>query len=367
MRIAGFDPRRSRPSEYAHAIGVVFEDYSAQLTQIRVLDEVAAPLENRGMPRDEAHDRARKLLSRLGLDEPGIEDKRTWELSGGQQQRIAVAAALSMEPDVLVLDSITTMLDPEGKQEVRRLVSNLTGETTMLVVDDDADFLYEISDRVLLLSAGRVVAEGPAGEVLRDAERLRHNGVVLPGTLRAARLLDLPGSPLTVDEFRGCVNGRAPAPPTGSPTVAGSPARSGEEPVVQVSGVSYRYPDGTSALRGVGLSLRPGEVHGLLGGNGAGKTTLARVIIGLARASDGMVTVAGRDATSTRAVDLADVVGTAFQNPDEMLSERTVRDEVAFGLRRRQYPADRLVRQAAALQRRRHPRARGARLRTGWP
>lgn len=72
---------------------------------------MAAPLENRGVPLEEAHERARKLLSRLGLDEPGLEDKRTWELSGGQQQRIAVAAALSMKPDVLFLDSVTTMLD----------------------------------------------------------------------------------------------------------------------------------------------------------------------------------------------------------------------------------------------------------------
>lgn len=340
MRVAGFDPRRSRPSEYARAIGVVFQDYSAQLTQIRVLDEVAAPLENRGVPRTEAHDRARKLLSRLGLDQPGIEDRRTWELSGGQQQRLAVAAALSMDPDVLVLDSITTMLDPEGKQDVRRIVSNMAGDTTMLVVDDDADFLHEISDRVLLLSGGRVMAEGPAGQVLRDAERLRGSGVVLPGALRAARHLRLPGSPLTVEELRGCLDGRGPAArgaPTGDPATDDTGDRPSGEPVVEVDGVGYRYPDGTVALRGASLSLRPGEVHGLLGGNGAGKTTLARVIVGLARPTEGTVLVAGRDATSTRAVDLAEVVGTAFQNPDEMLSERTVGQEVGFGLRRRRF------------------------------
>lgn len=344
IRVAGLDPRRARGHDIARHLGIVFEDYSAQLTQVRVGDEVAAPLENRGVPPDEARARGRGLLARLGLDAPGLDRKRTWELSGGQQQRVAIAAALATEPEILILDNVTAMLDPAGKDEVRRVLAELAGEATLVVVDSDPGMLAAVADRVLVLAGGRVATHGPAREVLGDRAALEASGVMVPAPLRAARLLDLPGSPLTEQEFRQAAAAVYPVVvPPGRPDPVGTPggpAGPGPEPgplAVDAAGVGYRYPDGTAALDQVSMRVGAGEVHGLLGGNGAGKTTLAKVLVGLAKPGTGSVTVAGRDAAATRAVDLATSVGTAFQKPDEQLSERTVRDEIAFGLRARRY------------------------------
>lgn len=332
LEVAGVDPRKAPAVEMARRVGLVFEDYSAQLTQIRVLDEVMAPQLNRGVPRDEAETRAHELLERVGLRDARLECKRTWELSGGQQQRIAIAATLSMQPEVLVLDNVTGMLDPQGKEEVRRIIADLAGSTTLVVVENDADFLLGIADRLLVLVGGEVIALGPTEEILSDEPILSLAGVDAPVSLDVARALGLPNAPLTAEEFERAVGRvRAPARESRSDRLGSG------EVLVCVEGATYRYPDGTTALDDVDLKVRGGEVRALIGGNGSGKTTLAKLVVGLLRAAEGRVLVDGADTLRERVVDLAWRVGIAFQNPDEQISERSVADELRFPLQRRRY------------------------------
>lgn len=253
---------------------------------------------NRGVPVSEAEDRACELLHQVGLGGLGIERKRTWELSGGQQQRVAIAATLSVDPEVIILDSATGMLDPEGWEEVRGIIADLAGETTLVVAENDADFLVGIADRMLVLSGGGVVATGPSDEILRDADVLSRGGVDAPAALRVARALNLQDSPITEEEFGRAV-GRVEVSDEAN---AGEPAsdRRGDEagfgrPVVRVEGVAHRYPDGTAALEGVSVEVREGEVHAVVGGNGAGKTTLAKMIVGLKEPTEGSISVGGVD------------------------------------------------------------------------
>jgi energy-coupling factor transporter ATP-binding protein EcfA2 len=108
------------------------------------------------------------------------------------------------------------------------------------------------------------------------------------------------------------------------------------ELTVQVQGVTYRYPDGTQA-QGVHLEVRAGEVHAIIGGTGAGKTTFLKHIAGLLKPSEGKVLVCGEETRGKNVADLPLVVGTVLQNPNEQISERTVRDEIGFPLKQRQY------------------------------
>jgi len=341
LEVAGLDPREEHGAEVARHVGLIFEDFSAQITQVKVIDEVMTPLLNRGVSLEEAEVRARELLERVGLGGLDPEKKRTWELSGGQQQRVALAATLSMEPDVLILDSATGMLDPEGKEEVRGIIQDLAGETTLIVVENDSDFLVDLADRVLVLHDGRVAACGPTGEVFRDDALLeRTGGVGPPVALRVARALDLGASPLTADEFRKVVgrvgDGAGEARKNGR--ALGRVLRSGfGEPVVRVEGAACRYGDGTTAIQGVDLAVRGGEVHAIVGGNGAGKTTLAKMIVGLYKPAEGRVLVGDTDTREVSAADLMWKIGTTFQNPDDQISERTVAEEIAFPLQRRRY------------------------------
>jgi energy-coupling factor transport system ATP-binding protein len=337
LEVAGLDPREMPGGKMAQHVGLVFENFAAQITQVKVLDEVMAPLLNRGVPLAEAEERAREMLERVGLGGLNPRHKRTWELSGGQQQRVAVAATLSVAPEILILDSATGMLDPEGTEEVRRIIAELAGETTMVVAENDADFLLGIANRMLVLDKGEVVADGPADEILRDADLLsRFGGVEPPVAVQVARALGLEESPLTEDEFQrmvGDVEVRS-----GGDTAAGPEERFGE-PLIRIEDVTYKYRDGTAAIDGVSIQVCEGEVHAVVGGNGAGKTTLAKMIVGLQKPTKGKILLGDANTNQWTAADLAWRVGTSFQNPDDQISERTVREEIAFPLQRRRYEA----------------------------
>ncbi len=336
LEVAGMDPREVSGKKMSRHVGLVFENFAAQITQVRVLDEVMSPLLNRGVDVSEAEERAYGMLKKMGLEALNPKAKRTWELSGGQQQRVAMAATLVVEPEILILDSATGMLDPEGAEDVRRLVAGLAGETTLVVVENDADFLLGIAERMLVLHEGEVAADGPADEILRDAELLaRCGGVEPPVALRVARALGLEESPLTEEEFEkvvGQVEVRAEEKPPEP-----DEAETFGEPLIRIEDATYRYPDGTAAVDHVNIEVRAGEIHAVVGGNGAGKTTLAKMVIGLNKPTEGRILLGDANTHEWTAADLAWKVGTAFQNPDEQISERTVREEISFPLHRRRY------------------------------
>lgn len=339
LEVVDLDPRAAAITEVARRVSLVFEDYASQLTQITVLAEVMAPLVNHGTPVDQARQRARHLLDELGLGHLDVEHKRTWELSGGQQQRVAIAAAMAGDPQVLILDNVTGLLDPAGKEEIRRLARELSTRMTLVVVEDDVDLLVGLADHLLLLQDGAVRAHGRAETLLRDVDLLADAQVEPPTVVQIARAADLPTCPLTPEELatssRPIITTDVPdsdrTPPTTTPAI---PAGEG---AVEVRGADYRYRDGTAAVRDVSLRVAPGQVHAVVGGNGAGKSTLLRMLCGLLPPSTGEVVVGGQDTREHSPAELASFVGTALQNPDEQITERTVEAEIAFPLRQRQY------------------------------
>ncbi|MFB6253990.1 MAG: ATP-binding cassette domain-containing protein, partial [Halobacteriaceae archaeon] len=141
-------------------------DYSSQLTQVRVIDEVTIPLLSRGLSGDKAKRRAKELLAKVQLE--GYENKKTWELSGGEQQRVAIAAILAIDPDVLIFDNAIDMLDPKGQMMVTNLISSLAEDTTLVVTATDPQQLIGVADDLVVLDSGEVVRKGSADSVLRE-------------------------------------------------------------------------------------------------------------------------------------------------------------------------------------------------------
>lgn len=340
LELVDLDPRSSAITDVAQRVSLVFEDYASQLTQITMLAEVMAPLVNHGTPVAQARQRARQLLDELGLGHLDVEHKRTWELSGGQQQRVAIAAALASEPQVLILDNVTGLLDPAGKEEIRRLAGELSNRMTLAIVEDDVDLLVGIADQLLVLRDGAVQAHGRADSLLRDVDLLADAQVEPPTVAQIARAADIGTDPLTVDELAAVsrpLEDKVPGGPLGEKAAVADPGVPVSARAIEIRGADYRYRDGTAAVRDVSLHVAPGQVHAVVGGNGAGKSTLLRMLCGLLRPSTGEVLVGGLDTRKHSPAELARVVGTALQNPDEQITERTIGAEIAFPLQQRQF------------------------------
>ncbi len=153
-------------------IGIVFQNFNL-FPHMSVLDNVTlGPRRVLRRPRDEAEARADALLDRFGLAEK--RDDVPDRLSGGQQQRVAIVRALAMDPTLLLLDEITSALDPELVGEVLNVVRELAAEgMTMVIATHEMGFARDIADRVVFLDEGLIVEEGPPERIFRDPEQPR--------------------------------------------------------------------------------------------------------------------------------------------------------------------------------------------------
>jgi polar amino acid transport system ATP-binding protein len=162
--------------EVRKKIGMVFQQFNLfpNMTVLRNITE--APVTVLGLPKDEAEQRARDLLELVGLADKC--DSYPSQLSGGQQQRVAIARALAMRPQVLLLDEVTSALDPElvaGVLDVLRDIARTT-DITMLCVTHEMNFARDISDQVLMFDSGRVIESGPPERIFSDPEHERTRG-----------------------------------------------------------------------------------------------------------------------------------------------------------------------------------------------
>ena len=335
IRILGEPIGGRRVAQNARRVGLVFQDFEAQLFSTNVALEVAFGPENFGVPREEIRRRIRKALSLVGLE--GVEQRDPSRLSGGQKQRLALASVLSIEPDVLVLDEPTTDLDPAGKQEIFRLFDRLRGRTKALLMVEHETEEMGAADRIVLMDHGRIVRDERAEDLLRQPDILEQHGLRPLGTTVLFQRLGLSDGPLRPEEAASDLRrgGWSVQPERAVALEVQDRVQEQAygEPVIEVRDLVYVYEDGKEALSGVSCTIRRGEILALIGQNGSGKTTLAKHFNRLLLPTQGSVCVFGRDTRAWRTSELGQRVGYVFQNPDHQIFADTVWEEVSFGPR----------------------------------
>lgn len=334
----------SSVAEMAEYIGLVFQDFEAQLFSTNVELEVAFSAENLGIDRDEMKRRVAACLARVKL--AGFESRQPATLSGGQKQRLAIASVLAASPDVICLDEPTTDLDPVGKTEVFEIADALTKAGITLVVVEHETPEALMSSRILLMNEGEIVRDGPSWDVLQEVEefhRLRIMPLQVPD-LFANLGYPVRDRPLTVESASmEYASGRVTFDETAHDkfTVADQKRReSYGDVVISANDVTHRYPTGLTAVDNVSLDIRAGEFIAVLGQNGSGKTTFVKHLNGLLKPTSGSVMVGDLDTQKTNLRTLGDHVGYVFQNPDHQIFSDTVYDEVAFALKKRDMRKD---------------------------
>lgn len=290
LEIAGRDLRDAGPREWRRVrgtgVGLVLQDALSSLDPLRPIGrEIGDALRIHGM-RDARARRARvlELLELVGMPDPATRvHQRSGELSGGLRQRALLAAALALDPPLLVADEPTTALDATVQARIIDLLADLRtrGQATLLVSHDLA-VVARLADRVAVMHDGLIVEEGPTADVLRAPAHRR------TGALVAAVPTGVPrGTALSDARIEAAA---------ATPATAVVPPED-DRVVLRATGLtrSYRGPAGSvrTAVDGVSLEVRRGRTLGLVGGSGSGKTTVARLLLALEEPDAGDVTLDG--------------------------------------------------------------------------
>ncbi len=286
--VGGRDTRTHPPRELADVVGTVGQRPKDGFVTDSVEDELAFVMESLALEPTVMRRRVEETLDLLGLAD--VRRKSLTELSSGQQQRVAIGAALTAHPQVLVLDEPTSALDPGAAEDVlaalHRLVHDLG--VTVLLSEHRLERVVQYADSVVSLTVpGEPVRYGSPGEVLAES-------LVAPPVVALGKLAGWSPLPVSVRDARR----RAPAllqrleePAAEHEPMAGN--LSAADPVLRADGVWQRYRNGPAVLRGVDLDVRGGEVLAVMGRNGAGKTTLLAALQGGLRPERGTVTLNG--------------------------------------------------------------------------
>lgn len=342
VRVDGLNTLESDVGILAQKVGYVYQDFENQIVRPTVLDDASYSCLNYAFP--DYLDRGRKALAQCGLE--GREEEYVWQLSGGQTHLLALAGAVSLSPDVIILDEPIAQLDPmhaDRIYEVLRQLNEVYGKT-IIVIEHHTEYIADYCKHVLLMKDGRVRWMLPTREALQRVDELEECNIFPPQVTQAAARLKKAGSlpqnqilPTTVQEGLEVF-----APLVSHPVSAESVAASSEQTAVRFENVSLNYRsvkgDPRCVFDGLNLEIHKGEKVALIGSNGAGKSTLMKLMVGLLKPQSGSVSLFGESIIKKKAEELSRQISLVYQNPEDMFIKDSIRADIAYAMQVRGIP-----------------------------
>lgn len=338
------DTRTMDVGRIAGKVGYVYQDFENQIVRPTVLDDASYACMNYAMP--DYLERGREALRQCGLE--GREQEYIWQLSGGQTHLLALAGAVSLEPDVLILDEPIAQLDPKHADLIYGVLKNLneTWGKTIIVIEHHTEYIADYCHHVALLKDGHTEWVLPSDEALRRVEELQECNIFPPQVTIAAHQMKKEGMlaedtvlPTTIKAgkkvfdrllYRGeiCTEWEAP----------GEKQKETESVVsFRKVSVSYRAVKGEAKqiFRNLNLEIKKGEKIALIGSNGAGKSTLMKLMTGLIKPSEGEILLKGKGIRDTKPEALSKMISLVYQNPEEMFIKDSIERDIAFAMEAR--------------------------------
>jgi len=203
IEVLGEIPPKIPVRQLATKVGSIFDNPEFQMSQLTVFEEVALGLQNLGVDKETIEKNITESLKLVGLE--GFEERSPFEISGGQQQRLAMASALAMKPEILILDEPTSNLDPIGKEEVFSVTRKLNQEEglTVVIAEHEVEVISEFADQVVFLEKGKIIEKGTPSEIFPTiVERQEIVGVRVPQVTELAynKKENFNSIPVTLDE-----------------------------------------------------------------------------------------------------------------------------------------------------------------------
>lgn len=334
LTIDGKVPSELNIFELSKSIGTVLQDTDGQFVGLSVAEDIAFALENDCVPTSELRTRARAAAEIVGME--NLLRNSPQEVSGGQKQRTSLAGILVDDVDILLFDEPLANLDPATGKRTIELIDQIhkdSGKTIVIIEHRIEDVLHRDVDRIILMIDGEIIADMNTHEMI-SSDLFSKYGIREP---LYVTLLKYAGVNITTDMKPGYINtinlekhkdqvlnwyNKTKIIPDGN----------NNKSVLTIEDVSFKYTI-NQILKNINFDIRKGEMLSIVGKNGAGKSTLSKLICGFEKDYEGEILFSGIDAVDKSITERASIVGYVMQNPNHMISEHKIFDEIALGLR----------------------------------
>lgn len=325
-------------------VGTVMQDADSQFVGLNVGEDIAFSLENNAVDTDKMHEIVKKVANLVGMGE--FLEQSPLELSGGQKQDVCMAGVMVDEAPILLFDEPLANLDPATGKLVIELIDeiNKTQKKTIIIIEHRLeDVLHRPVDRIVLVNNGEILADCKPEELFATT-LLEDNGIRLPLYVQAMKYADVDLSKVKnlADDTDYDLQDQKDKLVHWYNTNKTDVKKIESAPLLTIKDLCFSYDGIKPILDHVSLDVHQGEMISVVGKNGAGKSTLCKCICAFEKADAGTLTFENTDMNDLSVKERADRIGFVLQNPNQMICNTMIFDEVAMGLRNRGISEDKI-------------------------
>ena len=337
--IDNIKPYEESLSDVSKKVGTILQDQDSQFIGLSVGEDVAFNFENNAMPLNEMKVKVIDALELVNMVD--FINHSPYELSGGQKQRVSLAGVLGSDAEVLLFDEPLANLDPASGKEIMQLINDIhekTNKTIIIVEHRIEDVLEQPFDKVIVVNKGKVQGFGTPDEILKS-DLLKNNGLREPLYLEAMKLAgcDISGSENLKDLTNIDEKNKEVLKNWFNNETSNKDSIIKEEKILEVKNLAFSHDGIKNTINDVSFHLNKGEILAVLGNNGAGKSTLCRLITGILKPQKGSIFLNNQCIDSWSIKQKGSSIGYVMQNPNQMISQHMIKDEIALGLKCRNY------------------------------
>ena len=337
--IDNIKPYEESLSDVSKKVGTILQDQDSQFIGLSVGEDVAFNFENNAMPLKEMKVKVIDALELVNMVD--FINHSPYELSGGQKQRVSLAGVLGSDAEVLLFDEPLANLDPASGKEIMQLINDIhekTNKTIIIVEHRIEDVLEQPFDKVIVVNKGEVQGFGTPDEILKS-DLLKNNGLREPLYLEAMKLAgcDISGSENLKDLNNIDEKNKEVLKNWFNNKTSNKDSIIKEEKILEVKNLAFSHDGIKNTIDDVSFHLNKGEILAVLGNNGAGKSTLCRLITGILKPQKGSIFLNNQCIDSWSIKQKGSAIGYVMQNPNQMISQHMIKDEIALGLKCRNY------------------------------
>ncbi|MCY7144697.1 ABC transporter ATP-binding protein [Streptococcus sp. 27098_8_75] len=344
LKVQGQDAFASSIYDKSNLVSTVLQDTDGQFIGLSVAEDLAFALENDMVELPVMKEKVQHWAEKLDL--VNLLQHRPQDLSGGQKQRVSLAGVLIDESPILLFDEPLANLDPKSGQDAIDLIDQIhkeAGTTTIIIEHRLEDVLYRSVDRLVLVNDGRILFDDHP-DLLLKTTLLAENGIREPLYLTTLRQLGLDIAEM--DHLSDLASLELPVLPFSKEAVVEA-TQERDSNLFSVEHISFSYGK-RPVLQDISLEISKGERIAIVGKNGAGKSTLAKAFCQFIQ-TEGAYSWQGKDIKGDSIKERAERIGYVLQNPNQMISETMIFDEVALGLRLRGLPEEEIEERVLAV------------------